>query len=206
MNPMKYFILTMIVAISAMTTGLAQQDMDIVRVNTVIKVTAKAIPEEDVATVSSQYTVGTDGTIRLPLLPSGQSTVRVAGLNSRQVEDALVRAYVNAKIYTSPTFLVQVDPNLSGVENSGMFVQVSGNVGAKKSVPYIRGITLLRAVLEAGDITDFGSRYVLVTRGGTTKTYDYFSVRDRALELKPNDQVFIKDRPMFEGRPNGLVP
>lgn len=189
-----------------MTTGLAQQDMDIVRVNTVIKVTAKAIPEEDVATVSSQYTVGTDGTIRLPLLPSGQSTVRVAGLNSRQVEDALVRAYVNAKIYTSPTFLVQVDPNLSGVENSGMFVQVSGNVGAKKSVPYIRGITLLRAVLEAGDITDFGSRYVLVTRGGTTKTYDYFSVRDRALELKPNDQVFIKDRPMFEGRPNGLVP
>ncbi|MEG0586366.1 MAG: polysaccharide biosynthesis/export family protein [Akkermansia sp.] len=193
-------------AISAMTTGLAQQDMDIVRVNTVIKVTAKAIPEEDVGTVSSQYTVGTDGTIRLPLLPSGQSTVRVAGLNSRQVEDALVRAYVNAKIYTSPTFLVQVDPNLSGVENSGMFVQVSGNVGAKKSVPYIRGITLLRAVLEAGDITDFGSRYVLVTRGGTTKTYDYFSVRDRALELKPNDQVFIKDRPMFEGRPNGLVP
>ncbi|MEG0142708.1 MAG: polysaccharide biosynthesis/export family protein [Akkermansia sp.] len=203
---MKYFILTIIMAISAMTTGLAQQDMDIVRVNTVIKVTAKAIPEEDVATVSSQYTVGTDGTIRLPLLPSGQSTVRVAGLNSRQVEDALVRAYVNAKIYTSPTFLVQVDPNLSGVENSGMFVQVSGNVGAKKSVPYIRGITLLRAVLEAGDITDFGSRYVLVTRGGTTKTYDYFSVRDRALELKPNDQVFIKDRPMFEGRPNGLVP
>ncbi|MEG1070293.1 MAG: polysaccharide biosynthesis/export family protein [Akkermansia sp.] len=193
-------------AISAMTTGLAQQDMDIVRVNTVIKVTAKAIPEEDVGTVSSQYTVGTDGTIRLPLLPSGQSTVRVAGLNSRQVEDALVRAYVNAKIYTSPTFLVQVDPNLSGVENSGMFVQVSGNVGAKKSVPYIRGITLLRAVLEAGDITDFGSRYVLITRGGTTKTYDYFSVRDRALELKPNDQVFIKDRPMFEGRPNGLVP
>lgn len=203
---MKYFILTMIMAISAMTTGLAQQDMDIVRVNTVIKVTAKAIPEEDVGTVSSQYTVGTDGTIRLPLLPSGQSTVRVAGLNSRQVEDALVRAYVNAKIYTSPTFLVQVDPNLSGVENSGMFVQVSGNVGAKKSVPYIRGITLLRAVLEAGDITDFGSRYVLITRGGTTKTYDYFSVRDRALELKPNDQVFIKDRPMFEGRPNGLVP
>ncbi|MEG1257447.1 MAG: hypothetical protein RSD12_00270, partial [Akkermansia sp.] len=67
-------------------------------------------------------------------------------------------------------------------------------------------ITLLRAVLEAGDITDFGSRYVLITRGGTTKTYDYFSVRDRALELKPNDQVFIKDRPMFEGRPNGLVP
>ncbi|MEG1260256.1 MAG: polysaccharide biosynthesis/export family protein, partial [Akkermansia sp.] len=200
------FILTIIMAISAMTTGLAQQDMDIVRVNTVIKVTAKAIPEEDVDTVSSQYTVGTDGTIRLPLLPSGQSTVRVAGLNSRQVEDALVRAYVNAKIYTSPTFLVQVDPNLSGVENSGMFVQVSGNVGAKKSVPYIRGITLLRAVLEAGDITDFGSRYVLVTRGGTTKTYDYFSVRDRALELKPNDQVFIKDRPMFEGRPNGLVP
>ncbi|MEG2327448.1 MAG: polysaccharide biosynthesis/export family protein [Akkermansia sp.] len=193
-------------AISAMTIGLAQQDMDIVRVNTVIKVTAKAIPEEDVDTVSSQYTVGTDGTIRLPLLPSGQSTVRVAGLNSRQVEDALVRAYVNAKIYTSPTFLVQVDPNLSGVENSGMFVQVSGNVGAKKSVPYIRGITLLRAVLEAGDITDFGSRYVLITRGGTTKTYDYFSVRDRALELKPNDQVFIKDRPMFEGRPNGLVP
>ncbi|MEG1938950.1 MAG: hypothetical protein RR138_07690, partial [Akkermansia sp.] len=75
---MKYFILTIIMAISAMTTGLAQQDMDIVRVNTVIKVTAKAIPEEDVATVSSQYTVGTDGTIRLPLLPSGQSTVRVA--------------------------------------------------------------------------------------------------------------------------------
>ena len=36
-------------------------------------------------------------------------------------------------------------------------------------------------ILGAGDITDWGSRYVQVTRGGKTVTYDYFSIKDLSL-------------------------
>lgn len=203
---MKYLILPFIVLMNFLSVGMAQQDMDIVRANTVIKVTAKAIPEEDLATISSTYTIAPDGTIRLPLLPANVSTLRVAGMRARQVEDALVKAYVSAGIYTSPTFLVQVDPNLTDVQNSATFVQVSGSVNRKGSVPFTRGMTLLKALVDSGDITDFGSRYIQLTRGGKTKTYDYYSVRDRAIELKPNDQIYVSDRGLFETRPNGLLP
>lgn len=203
---MKYFIFLLLAVMNFLSVGQAQQDMDIVRPNTVINVTAKAIPEEDLATISSAYTVAADGTIRLPLLPPNASTLRVAGLRARQVEDALVRAYVSAGIYISPTFLVQVDPNLTDVKNSEMFIQVSGQVNRKGSVPYTRGITLLKAIVDSGDITDWGSRYILLTRGGQTKKYDYFSIRDRSIELKPNDQLYVPDRGLWEGRPNKLLP
>ena len=205
-NTMKYFIFILLALVNCLSVGVAQQDMDIVRANTVIKVTAKAIPEEDLATISSAYTVASDGTIRMPLLPPNVSVLRVAGMRARQVEDALVRIYVSAGIYNSPTFLVQVDPNLTDVQNSAMFVQVSGNVNRKGSVPYTRGMTLLKALVDSGDITDFGSRFILLTRNGQTKKYDYYSVRDRAIELKPNDEIFIPERDLFERRPNKLLP
>ena len=81
-----------------------------------------------------------------------------------------------------------------------------GGVAMKKNVLWRRGMTLLEAIVGAGDITDWGSRYVQVTRGGKTVTYDYFSIKDRAIPIQPNDRIFVPQRGIFEGRPAKLLP
>ena len=68
--------------------------------------------------------------------------------------------------YTAPTFLVKVPS--SDARLTEHIVLVSGGVAMKKNVWWRRGMTLLEAIVGAGDITDWGSRYVQVTRGGKT--------------------------------------
>lgn len=116
----------------------------------------------------------------------------------------LAAAYKKAELYTSPTFLVKVQS--SDVQLTQHIVLVSGNVAMKKNVPWRRGMTLLEAIVGAGDVTEWGSRYVQVTRGGKTVTYDYFSTKDRAIPIQPNDRVFVPQRGMFETRPSKLLP
>ena len=86
------------------------------------------------------------------------------------------------------------------------YVQVTGYVGGKKNLPYREGMTLIQALIECGDITDFGSRKIQITRGKVTRTYDYISARDRAIKLMPHDSVYVPRRPAFEGRPDKIGP
>lgn len=113
----------------------------------------------------------------------------------------LMAAYKKAELYTAPTFLVKVQS--SDARLTEHIVLVSGGVAMKKNVLWRRGMTLLEAIVGAGDITDWGSRYVQVTRGGKTVTYDYFSIKDRAIPIQPNDRIFVPQRGILKGaRPN----
>lgn len=76
----------------------------------------------------------------------------------------------------------------------------------KKNVLWRRGMTLLEAIVGAGDITDWGSRYVQVTRGGKTVTYDYFSIKDRAIPIQPNDRIFVPQRGILKGARQNFFP
>ena len=67
-------------------------------------------------------------------------------------------------------------------------------------------VDLIAAIVDCGDITDHGSREIQVTRGNQTQTYDYFSAKDRAIKLRPNDVIFVKLRGPFEGRPSKIGP
>lgn len=128
----------------------------------------------------------------------------MVGKTARQIEDMLMAAYKKAELYTAPTFLVKVQS--SDARLTEHIVLVSGGVAMKKNVLWRRGMTLLEAIVGAGDITDWGSRYVQVTRGGKTVTYDYFSIKDRAIPIQPNDRIFVPQRGIFEGRPAKLLP
>lgn len=86
------------------------------------------------------------------------------------------------------------------------FVHVTGAVGSKKNLPYRAELTLIEALIECGDITDFGSRHILVTRNGVTKEYDYFSTRDRDIKLFPGDTIFVRERKVTEQRSKTLLP
>lgn len=169
-----------------------------------ISVVFKNVPAEDAANVSGEFTVNRgDGTITLPYL---KNRIRVEGLTARDIENIVRSSYVNQQIYSDP--IVQVvfgnSKNEQGLD--ARHVLVSGYVTKKASLPYREGITLIEALLEAGDITDYGSRKIQVTRGTVTRTYDYFSARDRSIRLLPNDSIFVPRRPAFETRPSAVGP
>ena len=169
----------------------------------VIQVQFKNIPSEDVGNVSGDYTVSRqDGTISMPYL---DGRVRVVGMTARQVENTLRSLYVAQQIYSDPIIMANVGPrNEAPIDTR--YVQVTGYVAGKKNLPYREGLTLIQALIECGDITDFGSRKIQVTRGKVTRVYDYFSARDRAIKLMPNDSIYVPRRPPFEGRPDKIGP
>ncbi len=169
-----------------------------------VTVVFKNIPPEDASSVNGSYPINhSDGTIALPYL---ESPVRVIGKTGREIANLLKSLYVSQKIYSQPIIEVKVAPDSEIQAYSQRFIEVSGYVGAKKNLPYRPGITLSEAILDCGDITDYGSRYIQVTRKGQTRTYDYFSARDRAIELHAKDKVYVKARGAFEGRPSSIGP
>lgn len=168
-----------------------------------IQLIFKNIPAEDVSNVSGEYAVNRgDGTLSLPYL---SKRVHVEGMTARDIESVLRNQYLSQQIYSDP--IVQV---ILGAKNEvpveTRFIQVAGYVGKKSNLPYREGITLIEALLECGDITDYGSRKIQISRGGVTRTYDYFSARDRNIKLLPKDVIFVPRRPAFEGRPDSVGP
>lgn len=162
------------------------------------------IPAEDKANVDGKYTVSNeDGTINMPYL---SSRVKVDGKTARQLEDMLRQLYVEQQIYTRPIVTAQVGNAQEIEEHMRRRVDVTGYVNSKKSVPYRPGITLIQALLECGDISMHGSRRIQVTRKGVIRTYDYYSVKDRSLKLRPDDQIYVQRRGPFESRPDKLLP
>lgn len=162
----------------------------------------KNLPTGEAANVDGEYQVSrSDGTILLPFLANRMS---VLGKTARQVEDMVRSAYITQKIYTDPIVIARVGHRSEELE--ARFVQVTGYVHAKKNLPYREGITLIQALIECGDISDHGSRKIQITRGSVTRTYDYFSARDRSIKLMPNDVIYVPRRPAFEGRPRTVGP
>ena len=162
----------------------------------------KNLPTGEAANVDGEYQVSrSDGTILLPFL---ESRLSVLGKTARQVEDMVRSQYIAQKIYTDPIVIARVGHK--GEDLEARFVQVTGYVHAKKNLPYREGITLIQALIECGDISDHVSRKIQITRGTVTLTYDYFSARDRAIKLMPNDVIFVPRRPPFEGRPRTVGP
>ena len=122
-----------------------------------------------------------------------------------EVENKLRSLYLTQQIYSDPIVMANVGPKGEAAVDA-RYVQVTGYVAGKKNLPYREGMTLIQALIECGDITDFGSRKIQITRGKVTRTYDYFSARDRSIKLMPNDSVFVPRRPAFEGRPDKIGP
>lgn len=167
-----------------------------------LQVVLKNIPSEDAANVSGDFTVNRgDGTITLPYL---KNRIRVEGLTARDIENIVRSNYVAQQIYSDPIVQVHLNPDAVGVD--ARHVVVSGYVAKKATLPYREGITLIEALLDAGDITDYGSRKIQVTRGTVTRTYDYFSARDRSIRLLPNDSIYVPRRSAYEMRPGSVGP
>ena len=169
-----------------------------------IVVTFRNIPSEDKSNVDGEYYVSqVDGTIALPYL-SGR--IKAEGKTAQQLEEMIKTKYIEEEIYSQPIVTAQVGDAKEIEALNQRYVQVTGYVGRKTNLPYRPDLTLIQALIDCGDITDYGSRYIQVSRGSQTQTYDYFSARDRSLKLQPNDVIFVKLRGTFEGRPSKVGP
>ncbi len=169
-----------------------------------VAITFKNIPPEDAGNVNGSYSVNrADGTISLPYL---SERVYVAGKTAREVEEQVRSLYIAQKIYSQPIVAASVGSQAEADELDVRYIQVTGYVAGKKNLRYRQGITLIQALLDCGDITDYGSRRIQVTRRGVTRTYDYFSARDRSIQLMPDDIIFVPARPAFERRPSKIGP
>ena len=94
----------------------------------------------------------TDGRITLPSI--GQ--VEAAGKTRGELQEAIHKLYV-PDYYKHLTVIVR---------NEGRFFYVKGQVNNPNQFPYIKEMTVLKAIAVAGDFTDFAKKSrVLVTRG-----------------------------------------
>ena len=182
--------------------GLASaQSPDAVPAQGTIEIQVRGIPADDATAISGQYLLDGNGTIRMPQLPPGHDVLRVVGKTARQIEDMLMAAYKKAELYTAPTFLVKVQS--SDARLTEHIVLVSGGVAMKKNVLWRRGMTLLEAIVGAGDITDWGSRYVQVTRGGSSFPCAGF-LKGGPLSSCP--ETFFFHARLSIGKPGFLLP
>ncbi len=203
---MKKFILSLALPLLLILTSavFAQDESTEPRVirGSKVLLAFKNLPAGEAANVDGEYQVSReDGTILLPFL---QGRLKVLGKTARQVEDTVRSQYISQKIYTDPIVIAQVGHR--GEELEARFIHVTGHVNNKKNLPYREGITLIQALIECGDINEYGSRKIQVTRRGVTRTYDYFSARDRSIRLMPNDVIFVPTRSAFEARPSTIGP
>lgn len=206
MNRIYTLLAGLLVSLALATQAVAQNEASEPRAvkGGAVNITFKNIPSEDANNVNGRYTVNRgDGTIQLPYI-SGRTSV--LGKTARDIENAIRSQYIAQKIYKDPIVQVTLGAVEQQSELDRRYVQVTGYVTSKKNLPYREGMTLVEALLECGDVTDFGSRYIQITRKGMTRKYDYFSAKDRAIVIYPGDIIFVPRRSIWEGRPSTVGP
>ena len=143
------------------------------------------VPAEDTAQVSSQYTLSSDGTFRLPYL---DRAISAAGLTATELQDKIVALYKAAEIYTHPAVTVSL-----GVATAEMVISVGGEVRSPAEVPFRPGINLFAAINRAGGPTEYANmKKVKLLRGKSEKEYDLRKVSPaNNPELQAGDQVIV---------------
>lgn len=91
------------------------------------------------------FVVGSDGTINAPYL----QTVHAAGKTFGQFERELQTSYITNRIFKQPTVVVK-----PGVR----FYSVGGEVKQPGKLIYSGQTTVVRAIVAAGDFTEFANR------------------------------------------------
>ena len=155
-----------------------------IRVGDFVELKISGVPVEEQQQVNNSYTVDANGSINLPYI----NKVKAGGVTPAQLAAAIEGAYRAAKIYTSPTITVVMQP-------STRFVNVGGAVRTPTRVPFTEDMTLLDAINAAGGFNDFADqKRVRVLRGSKVTVYDVRKFRrdpSKDVNLQPGDRVEV---------------
>ncbi len=147
------------------------------------------VPPLEKQKIDGLYSVSSAGTVRMPML---NVEISLAGMSTNAAAAKLEAAYKDAKIYSNPTFqIIATD----GDRVRQDMVTVSGFVRQPGPKPYSLGLTLYQVVAAAGGANEFGDmKKVLLMRGSSSQVYDLNNLKDRTVEVKPNDTIEVPEK------------
>ena len=130
------------------------------------------------------------GYITLPLI----NDVRVGGLTTSEAEKVIADTDMRNGIYNKIAVTVVCKDMIQEQTYS-----VTGETTKRGLFPYKEGMTLLEAVIQAGDLTKFANGTVVLTRNGVSTTYDL----DRIKRGKEPDPP-VRPRDIIEAKPKWM--
>jgi polysaccharide biosynthesis/export protein len=149
----------------------------------------------DDPSADNDYRINMDGTIQLIYLDSAPP-LKVSELSVSAARNAIIKAYVDNKIFIRPSINIDVK------EFSSRRINVNGQVGKPGPVyiPAQKDMTLVEAITEAGGPTEKAAATVNITRilpDGNTKTLTnvdlYGAMKDakKDIPLQEGDTIFL---------------
>ena len=144
------------------------------------------VPPDDVATISSNYTVDGEGYLNLPYI----GKILVARMTASSIQSTIERAYVSQGIFTHPTVTLNIAA-------TARFVNVGGQVRSPGRIPFTEDMTVLSAINAAGDFTEYAKASdVWLTRDGKVMHVNCKNARrNPASDVKvlPGDQIQVQE-------------
>ncbi len=128
------------------------------------------------------------GYITLPLI----NDVRVGGLTTSAAEKLIRETYQDRGFYNKIAVTVVCQDMIQEQTYS-----VTGETNKRGSFPYKEGMTLLEAVIQAGDLTKFANGTVILTRNGVSTSYDLDRIRrgkDENPPIRPRDIIEARQK------------
>jgi len=141
----------------------------------------------------TEYTVAPDGTVDVPYI----HRITVLGLEPQQVTDLVRQKLIEGEVLTNPSVSVEVK-----AYNSKRIV-VGGEVKTAGAMPLEPGMTLVRALSQAGGLTSLAKKNAVLLRrrvGNTTRAVivDYDAITTNQIPdvpLQAGDTIFVPQRP-----------
>ena len=131
---------------------------------------------------SPLVTVGSDGTVQIPLI----GVVQVSGLSITRAEDLIARRLIEAGMYKAPAVTIQV------TEAAGQFVSIEGEVKSQ-IVPISGQRRLLDVLAFAGGLPPTASHLLTILRPGVEKPIVVDLGTDPARSAQANIAIFPRD-------------
>jgi len=141
----------------------------------------------------TEYTVAPDGTVDVPYI----HRITVLGLEPQQVTDLVRQKLIEGEVLTNPSVSVEIK-----AYNSKRIV-VGGEVKTAGAMPLEPGMTLVRALSQAGGLTSLAKKNAVLLRrrvGNTTRAVivDYDAITTNQIPdvpLQAGDTIFVPQRP-----------
>lgn len=173
-----------ILAFAALLCGPVSAEDVRLRAGDQVDIRLGGVPSEEIAHVSSMYSIDEEGYINLPHI----GKIRAAGLTQAQLQSVIENTFKTQQIYTHPTVTVSTT-------RAARFVNVDGAVRSPRRVEYTPDMTLLSAINAAGGFTDFANvRRVQLMRDGRNEIVDVRAIRrdpEKDVRVRPGDHIHV---------------
>jgi protein involved in polysaccharide export with SLBB domain len=180
-------LLCLFALLALLTPRLFGQSIATFRPGDVFDMRLSGMPAEYAAEFALQFTVGQDGTVNVPLI----GEIKALGLTSTQLERTMQNRFMGAKIFTTPTVIINQS-------QGARIVSVSGGVKVAQRLQWTPDMTLTTAIGNCQGFNDF-ARQTGIKLIRESKVFGVYNFKDVSSDpakdpkLLPGDQVVVRE-------------